>query len=48
MWQKKSLAKLQLDTTRRQVLQKSQSMQSTIDSRADFCDLASKTKATIN
>jgi hypothetical protein len=45
MWQKKSLAKLQSDTLRRQELQKSQSMQSTIDSRADFRDImASKTE----
>jgi hypothetical protein len=48
MWQKKSLAKLQSDTLRRQELQKSQSMQSTIDSRADLRDMASKPKATIN
>jgi hypothetical protein len=47
MWQKKSLAKLQSDTLRHQELQKSQSM-STIDSRADFRDMASKLKATIN
>jgi hypothetical protein len=38
----------QLDTLRRQELQKLQSMQSTIDSRADFRDMASKPKATIN
>jgi hypothetical protein len=36
MWQKKSLAK------------KSQSMQSSIDFRADFRDMAPKPKATIN
>jgi hypothetical protein len=48
MWQKKSLAKLQSDTLGRQELQKSQSMQSTIDFRADFSDMAFKPKATIN
>jgi hypothetical protein len=48
MWQMKSLAKLQSDTLRRQELQKSQSMQSTIDSRADFRDMAPKSKATLN
>jgi hypothetical protein len=48
MWQKKSLAKLQSDTLWRQELQKLQSMQSTIDSLADFCDMASKPKALIN
>jgi ABC-type uncharacterized transport system ATPase subunit len=45
MRQKKSLAKFQSDTLRRQELQKSQSMQSTIDS---LCDKAPKLKATIN
>jgi hypothetical protein len=48
MWQKKSLANFQSDTLRRQELRKSQSMQSTIDSRADSRDMASKPKATIN
>jgi O6-methylguanine-DNA--protein-cysteine methyltransferase len=48
MWQKKSLAKIQSDTLRRQELQKSQCMQSTIDSRTAFRDMASKLKATIN
>jgi hypothetical protein len=49
LWQKKSLAKLQSDTLWRQELQKLQSMESTIDSRADFHDMASnKPKAKIN
>jgi hypothetical protein len=48
MWQKKSLAKLQSDTLRRQKTQKSQSMQSTIDSLADFRDMPLKPMATIN
>jgi hypothetical protein len=48
MWQKKSLAKLRSDTLWRQELHKSQSMQRTIDSRADFRDMAFKPKATTN
>jgi hypothetical protein len=48
MWQKKSIAKLQSDTLWRQELQKSQSMQSTINSRADFQDMALKPKASFN
>jgi hypothetical protein len=48
MWQKKSLAKLQSDSLGCQELQKSQSMQATIDSRADFRDMASNPKETID
>jgi hypothetical protein len=43
-----TLEKLQSDTLWRQELQKSLSMQSTIDSRADFCDMTPKLKVTIN